>query len=189
MWIDLKWGLADPEQDKVLQVLEPKVKSKAERRKIALDHMTKCLKKAEQFSKAVQVDTKQPDDLALFLFLGDSVDTRKYAVVDRKTGKLKVTRMDGGDGVVLTVSARMDTEKEKPEMPFKVSQIDWHSLVHLNAAHMGITETTGFGDNVTYYMMLLPVRGTEKRRAYLKRVLGGSKQYMDYFKKYDKGYK
>jgi pimeloyl-ACP methyl ester carboxylesterase len=189
VWVDLKWGLADPNQDQFLQMMLPKVKKTAERRKIALDHQKKCLKKAEQFSQAVQAKSAQPDDLALFLFLGDSVNTRKTAVVDKKTGKLKVTRMDGGDGVVQTVSARMDTKKESPELPFKTSNIDWHSVVHLNAAHMGITETTGFGDNVTYYLMLLPVHGSKKRRAYLKRVLGGSKKYMEYFKKYKTGYK
>lgn len=188
VWIDLKWGLADPKQDEYLQVLEPTVKTPAERRKIALDHLTKCLKKAEQFSKAVQAKSNQPDDLALFLFLGDSVNTRKTAVVDRKTGALKVTQMDGGDGVVQTVSARMDTKKERPELPFRTSCIDWHSVVHLNAAHMGITATTAFGDNVTYYMMLLPVNGSKQRHAYLKRVLGKSKKYMEYFKKYDKKY-
>lgn len=189
VWIDLKWGLADPKQDKQLQNLLPKVKSKAQRRKIALDHLTKCLKKAEQFSKALQADSRHPDDLALFLFLGDSVDTRKFAVVDRKTGKLKVTRMDGGDGVVLTVSARMDTRRETPQLPFKNSCVGWHSVVHLNAAHMGITDTPAFADNVTYYLMILPVTGTAKRRAYLKKVLSGSKKYMQYFKQYDQGYK
>lgn len=189
VWIDLKWGLADPEQDKYLQIIEPKVKSPAERRKIALDHLTKCLKKAEKFSQALQAESSQPDSLALFLFLGDSVNTRKTAVVDRKTGELKVTRMDGGDGVVQTVSARMDIKKESPELPFQTSCVNWHTVVHLNAAHMGITETTGFGDNVTYYLMILPVKGTKERRAYLRKVLSGSKNYMEYFKKYEAGYK
>ena len=184
VWIDLKWGLADPQQDKQLQKLLPQVKSAAERRKIALDHLGKCLKKAEQFAQALQADSRPPEDLALFLFLGDSVDTRKYAVVDRKTGALKVTRMDGGDGVVLTVSARMDTVKEQPELPFQTSCVGWHSVVHLNAAHMGITDTAGFGDNVTYYLMLLPVKGSAKRQAYLKRVLTGSSKYMEYYRKY-----
>jgi Lecithin:cholesterol acyltransferase len=189
VWIDLKWGLADPKQDKYLQILLPKVKTPVARRKIALDHMTKCLKKAKQFSQAVQANSKQPSDLALFLFLGDSVKTRKNAVVDRKTGELKVTSMDGGDGVVLTVSARMDTKKETPELPFQTSCINWRSVVHLNAAHMGITDTITFGDNVTYYMLLIHASGSDKRRAYLKRILNGSKKYMEYFRKYDKGYK
>ena len=188
VWIDLKWGLADPKQNEYLEMLKPGVKDPAERRKIALDHLVKCLKKAEQFSQAVQADSKQPDELALFLFLGDSVDTRKTAVVNRKTGELEVTRMDGGDGVVQTVSARMDTKKETPELPFKTSCIDWHSVVHLNAAHMGITETIGFGDNVTYYLMLLPVNGSVQRRSYLKKVLKSSPKYMKYFKKYDEDY-
>jgi len=189
VWVDLNWGLANPKQDGILKILLPDVKTVVERRKIALDHLRKCLGKAEQFSQALQVDSLQPDNLALFLFLGDSVDTRSAALVDRKTGELKVTGMDGGDGVVQTISARMDTRKETPELPFKTSQINWHSLVHLNAAHMGITETTGFGDNVTYYLMLLPVKGSAERRNYLKKVLKSSPEYMKYFQKYDKDYK
>jgi pimeloyl-ACP methyl ester carboxylesterase len=189
VWIDMKWGLADPKQDKYLKFLLPNIKTPEARRKIALDHMSKCLKKAKQFSQALQVNSKKPDNLALFLFLGDSVPTRKTAVVDRKTGELKLTHMDGGDGVVLTVSARMDTKEETPELPFQSSPVGWHSVVHLNAAHMGITETTGFGDNITYYLMLLPVSDSEKRRDYLKRTLHNSKEYMKYFKNYNKEYK
>jgi pimeloyl-ACP methyl ester carboxylesterase len=189
VWIDLKWGLADPAQDNILKIMLPKVKTTVERREIALDHQKKCLRKAAQFSQAVQAQTAQPKDLALFLFLGDSMNTRKTAVVDKKTGKLKLTSMDGGDGVVPTVSARMDTIKESPELPFKTPNIDWHSVVHLNAAHMGITEAMGFGDNVTYYLMLLPVHSSKARRTYLKRVLNSNKKYMKYFRKYKTSYK
>jgi len=185
VWKDLKWGLADPNQDKYLEILLPETKTPEERRKIAIDHLTKCLKKAEKFAQALLANSQQPNDLGLFLFLGDSVETRKFAVVDRETGELKVTILDGGDGVVLTTSARMDTVKSKPWQPFQSSNVDWHSVVHLNAAHMGITETCGFGDNVTYYLMLLKLKGDKKRKSYLKKILNESDKYMQYFKNYN----
>lgn len=188
VWIDLKWGLANPTQDQYLKLLLPNVKTAKERRKIALDHLTKCLKKAEKFSQALQANSPQPDDIAMFLFLGDSVETRRNAVVDRKTGHLTTTRLDGGDGVVLSTSARMATKKPIPSKPFQHSCVNWHSVVHLDAAHMGITESIGFGSNVTYYLMLLPVKGDAKRDAYLRKVLNGSEQYLSYFKKYDDAY-
>lgn len=187
LWTDLKWGLANPEQDEYLQILLPNVKSPEERRKIAMDHLTKCLKEAKKFSEALQVNSKMPDKTTLFLFLGDSVDTRKKAVVDRATGKLTTTRYDGGDGVVLSTSARMDTEKVEPWKPFITSCINWHAVVHLNSDHMGITETYAFEDNITYFLLLLRVNGDAKREAYLERVLGNNDKYLDFFRKYSSG--
>lgn len=185
-WKDLNWGLANPNQDEYLQILLPNVKSAEERRKIALNHLKKCLKESENFAKALQVNSEMPEKTSLFLFLGDSVNTRKKAAVDKNTGNLQTTVYDGGDGVVLSTSARMDTKEPQYWKPFVTSCVNWHTVVHLNADHMGITDTRGFEDNVTYYLMLIPTKGDAEREAYLKKVLSNSPEYMKRFQNFNK---
>ena len=156
-WITHKWGLADPGQDKFLKVLLPKVKTAKERRKIALDHLKKCLKRAKQLTEALQLYKYPPKGVELFLFFGNAVKTRRTAVVDRKTGKVKVTEYDAGDGVVLTSSALCDKREGQKWQPFFVSPIAWHSVFPLMAAHMGITESYAFADDLAYCLLLVPI--------------------------------
>ena len=49
-WIKHRWGLADPAQDSVLQMLLPDSADVAQRKQITVDHLKKCLRRARQFS-------------------------------------------------------------------------------------------------------------------------------------------
>jgi len=167
VWIDMNWGLADPKHDPTLKILLPNVKTAEERRKIALDHLTKCLKRAKQFTEAMREYGEPPDDVALVLFLGDAVETRRVAEVDRKTGKLTVTKFEAGDGKVLASSARMDEREGREWTPFVQSPIKWQAVIHLQDAHMGITESYSFSDNIAYYLTNFPTKKQEDRKEYL----------------------
>ena len=171
VWIDMKWGLADPKQDNILKILLPEVKTPEERREIAIDHLTKNLKKAKQFTKAMRIHRKPPDDVALYLFLGDSVKTRRTAEVDKSNGELNVTKYEAGDGVVLTSSARMDEREGQKWEPFLISPIEWDAVIHLQAAHMGITESYSFTDNVIYYLLMNPTENQKSRRNHIKALM------------------
>lgn len=171
VWKKMKWGLADPEQDKILKIILPNIKTAKERRKIALNHLEKCLKRARKFNQAMKIDARPPDDVGLFLFLGDAVETRREAVVDKKTGKLKVTKFDAGDGKILAASARMDMREGENWIPFLISPIKWQVVFHLKAAHMGITECYSFADNVTYYLLITPTKKQFARRKYISHIL------------------
>jgi len=166
VWIALKWGIVNPEQDKVLQVLLPQVSSAAERRKIAIDHLTKCLKRAKQFAAAMNVKGVPPDDVALFLFAGDAVQTRRTAVVDRRTGKLSVIETEPGDGKVLASSARADWCSNNECPLFLDTPIKWTGIYHLKAAHMGLTNSGDFANNASFLMLLFPTRRQDENRNY-----------------------
>ena len=157
-WIKNKWGLADPRNDEILKIILPDVKTPEERRAVALDHLAKCLKRAKQFTDALRVDATPPDDVNLYLFLGDAVPTRRTAAVDRKTGKFEVTDYEAGDGKVLASSARLDEREGRPWTPFMQSPIKWQNVVHLNAAHMGITLSQEFADNVVFFLLESPTK-------------------------------
>lgn len=153
VWIAMKWGLADPKQDPGLKTLLPDAKTAQERRAIALDHLRKCLKRAKQFTDAMAIDAVPPDNVALYLFLGDAVPTRRAARVERNTGAVEVTDYEAGDGKVLACSARMDPRAGGQWRPFAASPIRWQVVIHIFAAHMGITSSQEFADNVSYYLL------------------------------------
>ena len=88
LWKRMGWGLADPDQDGVLEMLLPDVLDPEERRRIALDHLAKCLKRARRVAAALDVPAQRPEGLELFLFAGDAEDTRSRVAVDAQTGEL-----------------------------------------------------------------------------------------------------
>lgn len=155
-WINLKWGLANPEQDRILRILLPEVDDPAERREIAIDHLTKCLRRAKQFIAAMQVKASPPENVAMFLFAGDAVKTRRTAVVNRQTGAIRVTEYGPGDGKILTSSAYFDLREDGYWTPFLRSPITWRGTFLLHAAHMGITRSSTFSSNASFCLLVTP---------------------------------
>ena len=165
VWERMKWGLLNPKQDESLKIMLPGAKTPGERHAIALDHLRKCLQRAKQFTDALRTDATPPDDVSLYLFLGDSVPTRRTAEVDRNTGAFTVTEYEAGDGKVLASSARMDEREGREWTPFFRSPIRWQMVMHIFAAHMGITSSKEFEDNVCYYLMEATTKKqTEKKK-------------------------
>jgi len=177
VWKDLKWGLANPNQYKVLQKILPDVKSAFQRKKIALDHLEKCLKRAKQFTDAMRMYGDNPKDVATYLFVGSAVKTHRRASVDRETGKLKVIEYEAGDGKVLAASALMDEREGKEWEPFLISPIEWRTVIHLEATHMGITESYSFADNIIYYLLTSQTEKQKKRRSYLVKRRDGIRKF------------
>jgi pimeloyl-ACP methyl ester carboxylesterase len=60
LWQKNGWGLADPNQDPLMKLLLPDIQSPDERRRIALDHQRKALKRAKQFTAAIDIPAKLP---------------------------------------------------------------------------------------------------------------------------------
>ncbi|MBN2642645.1 MAG: hypothetical protein JXR78_13410 [Victivallales bacterium] len=170
VWIDNKWGLADPKQDKMLKMELPELATAEERRAVALDHLSKCLKRAHQFIRAMQVYATPPEDVALILFQGDAIPTSRQAEVDRKTGVIKVTKQEPGDGKILVTSTLDDLRVgQKLWVPYLVCPIKWTAVYRINAAHMGITSNPVFANNMTFSLVILPTAQMHKRR--LEKVL------------------
>ncbi len=163
VWIELNWGLADPRQDSILQILLPDVDDPVERREIALDYLRKSLRRAKQFTMAMQVKARPPDDVAMFLFAGNAVETSRTALVNRKTGAVRVTEYGPGDGKVLTSSALFDLREDGYWTPFIRSPISWMGTFLLPAAHMGIIKSNTFSSNASYGLLVTPSVKQDKR--------------------------
>ena len=154
VWIRMHWGLADPHQDKELAKLLPNVTSPEKRREIALDHLTKSLARARQFTEAVGVDAVPPTELGLHLFVGESIPTNGRATVDAKTGEMKIVEQVPGDGKVAARSAIfVKTAEGNQGKPIVGSRIHWNSVTFLFDAHMGITRDPVFISNMLYILL------------------------------------
>lgn len=163
-WINMKWGLANLEQDKYLKILLPDVPDSSMRRKIALNHLDKCLKRAKQFTETMSQHAKPPGNTSIYLFCGNAVETSSVASVNSVTGEFRITKYESGDGKVLASSARMDERIGSKWTPYTRSPINWDAVIHIRAAHMGITDSYGFSNNLLYYLLGMPSKTILKGR-------------------------
>lgn len=162
IWIKMKWGLAKPENDEVLQHILPELKTPAARREVALDHLTKCLHRAKHFIHAMRASTETPQEVDLHLVCGNGIKTTRRAEVDPETGEVEVCEYASGDGKVLTSSALWDKRAEgEADGHFMTSPINWSNIMLLRAAHMGITKAQGFEDNLLF---LLTMKESQKQQ-------------------------
>ncbi|MFK7961474.1 MAG: esterase/lipase family protein, partial [Phycisphaerales bacterium] len=157
-WQQYGWGLAGSgrELDRTLGWLLPDAASDAQRREIALDHLTKCLARAEQFFRAIDVPASPPAGTELFLFAGDGDDTSSVLAVDPPTGRITVREEAPGDGTVTRASALMDERTGGAWVAGLRSPIDWHRVQFLNEDHLGLTKSVEFSDNLLYLMLEAP---------------------------------
>jgi pimeloyl-ACP methyl ester carboxylesterase len=164
-WIRYKWGLANPDCDDDLKWLLPDVKTAAERRYIALEHLQKCLASAKRIASMLSTPDPRDSDVFQMIFIGDSVPTSSLALAD-EDGSLRVVRYDSGDGKVSAVSARADLRN--PDRPGAwglrmESPVRWNSVIHVSGAHMGITLAPDFLHNMRFYLVQFPDPGDEDK--------------------------
>lgn len=157
LWQRMSWGLADPDQAEVLAELLPEVSDPEERRRIALDHQAKCLRRAAQTTAALDQPARAPEGLALHLVAGDAIPTDLQLAVEPESGKLSVQRQGPGDGTVLRSSALLD-ERATPGRRTATLQtpIDWDHVLFLPEGHLGITRSPAFSDNVLFWLLESP---------------------------------
>ncbi len=155
-WQEMGWGLLDPDQDAFLQMLLPDADSREARQRIALDHLTKSLARAEQFHRALDHPANVPEHLGLSLIAGDAMPTVSVAAVDRRTGALSASETAPGDGTVLRTSALLDERVGGEWQPGLVSPIAWSEVTFLFQDHLGMTKDPVFTDNILYTLLERP---------------------------------
>ncbi len=156
LWERMRWGLADPDQDPVLQQLLPDVKERAVRRRIALDHQRKLLRRAKQFVAAMDVPASPPEGVSLLLVAGDAVSTDAVVAVDPATGEITVVKQAPGDKTVLRSSALMDERVGTQQRGRLQSPIDWAAVLFLFRNHLDLTKDPVFTDNLLFFLFERP---------------------------------
>lgn len=154
-WIEMGWGLADPGQADELRDLLPEEPDDAARRRVALDHLRKCLRRAEQFHRALDVPARPPEGLRITMIAGDVQPTLRTVGVN-DLGVIRKRGRDAGDGTVLRSSTLMD-ERLDGEWTTKLrSPIGFTDVIFLPLDHIGLTKDPAFADNVLYRLLVDP---------------------------------
>ncbi len=156
LWRQRGWGLADPMQDDVLRALLPEVADPDERRRIALDHLGKCLSRAKQVHAALDVPGAPPRGVRLKLVAGDARHTPSVAAMGSGTGSARIVRHSPGDGTVTRSSALLDERADGTWTPRLRSPIAWDDVHFLFTDHLGLTKDPAFTDNVLYVLLEAP---------------------------------
>ncbi len=156
VWERYGWGLASTKDDAGLAALLPDVSDAAARRRIARDHLGKCLARAKSFHAALDVPATPPAGLRMYLFAGDAVDTFAVGQVEPGSGKFSIVERAPGDGTVLRSSALMDERVGGKWSPTLVSPIQWTGVNFLFADHLELTKSAAFSDNVLYLLLEQP---------------------------------
>ncbi|MGB5617330.1 MAG: hypothetical protein WBM78_10850 [Desulfobacterales bacterium] len=155
LWIKHRWGLANPSQDTVLQMLLPDSADVAQRRKIAVDHLKKCLRRARQIAEAMDRPAQTPVGLKYYLVVGDSEDTDKTARINSDSS-ITIVGKGPGDGTVLRSSALLDERRADNQTFRLVSPIPWTDVMFLFSSHQNITNDPFFTDNLLYILLEKP---------------------------------
>jgi hypothetical protein len=156
VWERMGWGLADPEQADVLEMLMPEVGSQGERRAIALRFQRRILERTGAFARALDRPARSPPGLQLFLVAGDGTQTPERVSVSSSDGSLRVTQHGPGDEVVLRSSALLDERVGQAWNPRLVTPIDYHATLFLPGSHLGLTRNDVFRDNVLFWLLEKP---------------------------------
>lgn len=152
LWKTNEWGLANPEEEKVLTALLPGVKDPVERRAIALDHLEKCLENAARFHAALDRKATPPPGTRLTLYAGDALDTPVVARTEPR--KVEIMNWAPGDGTVPRYSAVMDDRAgSKSSKERLVTPIDWHDVNFLFESHLGLTQSKTFADSLLFLLL------------------------------------
>jgi pimeloyl-ACP methyl ester carboxylesterase len=154
-WEQMEWGLADPEQDAVLQELLPGVASEAERSAIARGHLSKMLSNARAFHRAMGAGGSPPGGTEIHAFAGDAVPTASRAQLDA-TGVPKLIAYLPGDGSVTRKSMLKDRRSAAQAGERLLSSIPWTDVNFVSSDHLGMTSDPAFVDNVLHLLLERP---------------------------------
>jgi pimeloyl-ACP methyl ester carboxylesterase len=155
VWDANNWGILRADQDEYLQWLLPTVSDAGGRRRIAKDHLRKCLNRAEQLHRALDAQATPPNGLRFTLYAGDTQDTPAALSVDDR-GQTHISQMAPGDGTVTRASALLDERVGEGYSPRVRSPLTWDQVTFVDADHLELTRHPTFVDNVLYELLERP---------------------------------
>lgn len=156
LWDQRAWGLADPDQDEVLEMLLPGIKDPAQRRLVARRHLEQCLAAAQRVQAALDVRAEPPAGTSLSLVAGDGQLTDAVASVANGRHLPHVSGLAPGDGTVTRASALMDERLGAEWQRELLSPIRWSSVLFVFRDHLGLTQDPAFADNLLYQLLEAP---------------------------------
>jgi hypothetical protein len=157
---ETKWRFASSEHRDLVESakcldLFIKEKKRYVQEQIAVDHLKKCLRRARQFSEAMDKSAQTPVGLKYYLVVSDSEDTDKTARINSNSS-LTIVEKGPGDGTVLRSSALLDERRAENQNLRLVSPIPWTNVMFLFSSYRDITNDPFFTDNLLYILLEKP---------------------------------
>ena len=151
--MEIGWGLADPQQDYILQILLPEVSERSKRLTIFRDHIENSLERARHFHAAIDRPAEPPPGPFLYLMAADARSTPAVREADPHTGRIIVVSKLPGDGIVTRGSALMDERMGGEWQASLASPVRWNGVHFIGAGHLGMTRTSEF-TNIMLFLLL-----------------------------------
>ncbi|MFV0473336.1 MAG: lipase family alpha/beta hydrolase [Pikeienuella sp.] len=164
LWDRFGWGVLDPDQDGVLQVLMPDEPGREGRRARAKNNLAKILARAEQFQRAMERPVETPAGLDLYLIVGGGFQTPAEIEYDPEAGRAEIVKLEEGDGVVLRASSLLDERQDGNYALGLRSPVEYRSILLLPEEHVDITKSPVFGDNLLFWLLEVPRVGDQLAR-------------------------
>ncbi|MEX2518093.1 MAG: hypothetical protein WD969_02035 [Paracoccaceae bacterium] len=161
LWDRYGWGILNPDQDEILQVLMPDEPTAAGRRARAKRHLTKILARAEQFQRAIDRPVEVPESLDLYLVVGGGFETPAVVEYDPETRRVEIVKLEEGDGVVLRASSLLDERQDGNYDLGLRSPVEYRSVLLLPEEHVDLTKSAVFGDNLLFWLLEAPRTGDQ----------------------------
>ncbi|MGB0506036.1 MAG: lipase/acyltransferase domain-containing protein [Pikeienuella sp.] len=155
-WDRLGWGLLDPREDELLEILLPEATDRATRRTIARAHVAQMLERADHLHRAMDRKVEQPPGLEAFLVVGGGEPTLSNVSFDKDRHEMIETAWGEGDGVVLRASSLLDERQGGVYTLNLRTPLSFQSILLLPEEHLAITQSPVFGDNVLFWLLEAP---------------------------------
>ena len=159
-WDQRGWGMLNPDQDYVLEMLLPDVKSKEERHAMAKAHVQKCLQRASAFQAALNVPAEPPEGTNIHLFAGDAIETIDSLNSNLQNRTLAARSRTPGDGTVTRKSALADRRTDENWSATIQSPIQFRDVRFLFDDHFGLTSNAEFTDNALFMLLEDPTKSS-----------------------------
>lgn len=155
LWERMQWGLLSPKSDPVLRYLLPDVVDVSARQAIARQYLSRCLRRAERFTQALDRPASLPDGLNLQLVAGDGFLTPAVVAID-SNGKLKMLQQGPGDGVVLRRNALLEEQLPTQQQTWMESPIAWSRISFYVQEHAKLVRDTSILNNLLFTLLEEP---------------------------------
>lgn len=154
-WERRGWGLLNPDYTDDLAALMPDTPDPAERRQKAHGHLSKLLRNARDFHRAINRPSRPPSGLELYSFAGDAVKTGSRIQVSAD-GEIQIIDWVAGDESVTRASVLRDLRKPNQAAQKLSSPIPWTASYFVFTDHVGMTADPAFVDNVLHILLERP---------------------------------
>jgi len=162
-WDQRGWGMLNPDEDDILQVLLPNVSEPSQRRAIAKAHVEECLTRASNFHALLNVPAKPPAGTTIHLFGGDAIPTIETLSSDLEQRTLTARTESPGDKTVTRKSVLADRRTEQDWSPTLKTPIFFDDVRFLFEDHFGLTRDADFTDNTLFLLLEDPTKSSPTR--------------------------